>query len=48
MLFFLNSTLVSYLLDILNSTINYTPSDTNKLPYIEPAKDIKEKMIKFR
>ena len=34
---FLNSSLVSYLLNVLNSTINYTPTDTNKLPYIEPS-----------
>lgn len=41
---FLNSTLVSYLLNVLNSTINYTPTDTNKLPYIEPAEDIRNKL----
>ena len=41
---FLNSTLISYLLKVLNSTINYTPTDTNKLPYIQPSVETKNKL----
>jgi hypothetical protein len=37
---FLNSTLVTYLLNVLNSTINYTPTDTNKLPFKQPTNEI--------
>lgn len=41
---FLNSTLISYLLNVLNSTINYTPTDTNKLPYIEPSDELQKRI----
>ncbi|NLM04366.1 MAG: BREX-1 system adenine-specific DNA-methyltransferase PglX, partial [Clostridiales bacterium] len=41
---YLNSSLVSYLLNVLNSTINYTPTDTNKLPYIEPSIEILDQL----
>ncbi|MDU6878949.1 MAG: BREX-1 system adenine-specific DNA-methyltransferase PglX [Clostridium botulinum] len=41
---FLLSSMVSYLLNILNSTLAFTPTDVNKLPYIDPTEVIKNEV----
>jgi phage-related protein len=44
---FLLSSMVSYLLKILNSTLAFTPTDVNKLPYVYPTEVVKNQVIRL-